>query len=240
MSELVKFLKDVSENRSSLLQAQNGETCEQLFRGKLKTYFVDMSASDDENILNFKKSIKNKILNKNGPSVIENTLYKNTQNGMYKDFFIAQPYGTQNYPDFLIFTIFRVFSIEIKYSTKKSVRPMWNSNLPKMDGIYFFGCYRLKQLTFFRGEDMLPFKERETLLNIWDMLEKKKKDWDKTFKRGIKTKEFENEYGFGPYIRKAYSQSKEFNKHATINLFDNPKKSQLENKVIEFVEEKDK
>ncbi len=240
MSKLVDFLKDVSADRNSLLRAKDGKNCEELFRGKLKTYFTDMSASNDKQIIKFKQKIKDIILSKNGPSVVENTLYSDTKNGMYEDFFIAQPYGSQNYPDFLIFTRFKVFSIEIKYSTKKAVKPMWNSNLPKMDGIYFFGCYQSRQLTFFRGEDILPSNERESLLKIWDYLDKKEKDWVNEFENSIKAKEFSNEYGFTPYIRKAYQQVKAFNSKAIIDYFNNPNKGSLEKKVIEFVESRDR
>ena len=117
---------------------------------------------------------------------------------------------------------------------------MWNSNLPKKDGIYFFGCYKLRQLTFFRGEDILPSKERESLLKIWDNLDKKKSAWDKEFKTSIKSKEFDNAYGFNPYIRKAYQQTKRFNKNAINDFFANPNKTSLEEKVIEFVDKTDK
>ncbi len=82
MSKLVDFLKDVSADRNSLLRAKDGKNCEELFRGKLKTYFTDMSASNDKQIIKFKQKIKDIILSKNGPSVVENTLYSDTKNGM--------------------------------------------------------------------------------------------------------------------------------------------------------------
>lgn len=240
MSKLVKFLKDVSANRTALLQARDGKSCEELFRGRLKTFFTDMTSSDDEKIIKFKKEIKKTVLTKNGNSVVDNTLYINTKNGMYEDFFIAQPYGSQNYPDFLIFTKFKVFAVEIKYSTKRATKPVWNSNLPKTDGIYFFGCYQLGQLTFFRGGDILSTKERESLLKIWDDLDKKKETWSKSFRNSIKTKDFDNAYGFEPYIRKAYQQSKNFNSSSIRDFFENPNKDSLERKVIEFITETDR
>ena len=240
MSKLVDFLNDVKANRTDFLQANSGKACEKLFRAKLVEFFKDMTKSTDKQILDFKQKIKKTILSKKTTNVADNTLYKETKNDNCKDFFISQPYGSQNYPDFLVFTEFKVFSVEIKYSAKKAVRPMWNSNLPKMDGIYFFGCRKLKELTFFRGEDILPSGERESLLKIWEDLEQKKKKWIKEFKASIKSKKFTNSYGFSPYIRKAYQQTKSFNKNATIDYFDNADKNNLEDKVIKFVENLDK
>ena len=240
MSKLIDFIKYVKANREELLQANDGDTCEQLFRNKLSIFFRDMTESSDQEIVTFKQDIKETILDKKATNVVDNTLYSETNNDTYKDFFVYQPYGTQNYPDFLVFTEFKVFSIEIKYSARKAVRPMWNSNLPKMDGIYFFGCYELQELTFFRGEDVLPSNERESLLRIWDDLEQAKEQWENEFKAFIETEEFNNSYGFKPYIRKAYEQTKTFNENAVTNFFENADRENLENKVVEFVENLDR
>lgn len=42
------------------------------------------------------------------------------------DFFVAQPFGSQNYPDFLIFTNKYIVLIEIKYSSDKAKKSTWN------------------------------------------------------------------------------------------------------------------
>ena len=245
MSKLVDFLNDVKVNRTAFLQANSGKACEELFRAKLSEFFTDftnMPEPPDQQILAFKQEIKKTILNKKTTNVVDNTLYSETKNDEYKDFFISQPYSSQDYPDFLVFTEFKVFPIEIKYSAKKAVRPMWNSNLPKMDGIYFFGCRKLKELTFFRGEDILPSNERKSLLKIWKYLKQAEKKWKKEFKDNIKAKKFDNSYGFKPYIRKAYQQTKtkSFNANAITDFFRNADREKLENKVVDFIEKLDK
>ena len=47
-------------------------------------------------------------------------------------------------------------------------------------------------------------------------------------------------YGFEPYIRKAYSQSKNNNKNAIIDFFENKNRSTLEENVFKFIENTDK
>lgn len=240
MSKLVDFLEDVSENRNDFLSAGDGKKCEALFSERLSKYFRDMTSSNDKNIIDFKEKIKEDVLNKECSNVLDNTLYKNnSDNESYKDFFISQPYGSQNYPDFIVVTEFKVFAVEIKYSAKEAAKPMWNSNLPKMDGIYIFGCKGLKQLTFFKGGDILSSEERKALIEIWDELEKKKKELVESFKEKVNNKKYENTFGFGPYLRKAYQQTQTFNDNAIINYFDNPNKSSLEKKAIDFVRKTD-
>ena len=117
---------------------------------------------------------------------------------------------------------------------------MWNSNLPKMDGIYFFGSYESKQLTFFRGEDVLPSEERKLLLEFWNELDEKEKEWTEKYRNKIESGEIKNAYGFEPYIRKAYEQTKHYNSDAITDFYSNSNKSDLEAKVIEFVENTDK
>jgi len=43
---------------------------------------------------------------------------------------------------------------------------MWNSNLPKLNGIYIFGCYEYKDVTFFCGKNILQEREIDILLEF--------------------------------------------------------------------------
>ena len=240
MSKLVDFLEDVKKNKKDFLDADDGEQCEKLFSERLSEYFADMTSTTDKSIRKFKKTIKDSVLNKERSNVVDNTLYSsNPENESYKNYFIYQPYGSQNYPDFLVVTEYKVFAVEIKYSAKSAPKPMWNSNLPKEDGIYIFGCKGLKKLIIFRGGDILPSKEREALLQIWKDLEKKKDELVLNFKNRIESEEFENAFGFEPYLRHAFQQTQTTNDDAIINYFDNPSKSSLEKKAIDFVRKTD-
>ncbi|MFV8489034.1 hypothetical protein [Mycoplasma sp. 31_09] len=80
--------------------------------------------------------LKGKVTSKNGIEVLKNS-FKNIRMD-----FIAQPFGSQNFPDFLIFCSDYIFSLEIKSNKNKNKvstpLPMWNSNLPKARAIYIY------------------------------------------------------------------------------------------------------
>ena len=67
----------------------------------------------------------------------------------FKPNYIAQPFGTQSYPDILILGNETVLCLELKSS--KTTRSVWNSGLPKVNGIYIFGSYVKKDVTFLEG-----------------------------------------------------------------------------------------
>ncbi|GAA7525521.1 hypothetical protein MMM114_01480 [Helicobacter pylori] len=92
--------------------------------------------------------------------------------------FLYQPFGSQNYPDFLVFICDYVVGIEIKFSKNdkgeknlQTSRPMWNSNLPKPNAIYVYGVANAN-ITFFKGSDILSYETREVLLKYFDTLDK--------------------------------------------------------------------
>ncbi|UBX98665.1 hypothetical protein [Mycoplasmopsis synoviae] len=76
-------------------------------------------------------TIKSKIENKNSIEIVENPFSKINHH------FIKQPYGSQSFPDFLVFTKNAIFPIEIK-SNINSNRPKWNSSLPRSQAIYIY------------------------------------------------------------------------------------------------------
>lgn len=237
LSEFLKYIID-DKNKKSLLNAPSGHDFEEKIKNNLKKFnFSQMRLDDDEEFKDFIQSIKNEIQDKLYSNIVENTLFKLTSNQMYKDCFVWQPYGSQDYPDFLVITEKYVFPIEIKFSTNSGGKPMWNSNLPKKDGIYIFGRYKNPDLTLFRGEDVLPDDERASIIKIWNDLESTKDNWERDFERSINNGEFINEYGFHPYIRKAYEQGLQFNKNATLDFFDNKKRDDLEKAAIKFIKD---
>ena len=241
MSKLSNFFKKLLKEKTKLTNSSSGKNFEdKLILMLKKSGFNMVSIGDDKIIDSYLLKIKPNIQKKLDNKIINNTLYSDTQNIAYKDFFIWQPYGTQNFPDFLVFTEFKIFTIESKYSTKNQNKPLWNSNLPKKDSLYIFGCYEKRDITFFRGEDILPEKERKIISKIWDETDMIYKTWEKLFEEKLKTSEIKNEYGFSPYIRKAYQQTKAKNENAILDFFNNTNRSNIEKQTISFIDDNDK
>lgn len=78
--------------------------------------------------------------------------------------YIAQPSGSQGFPDFLIRDFNdRYVAIECK-SGKKAAAPMWNDNVPMEDAIYILSAGDINQTTIFMGKDVLSDLERELMI----------------------------------------------------------------------------
>ncbi|PUD75994.1 hypothetical protein C2R50_03665 [Helicobacter pylori] len=164
---------------------------------------------------------------------ISNTFSMNNQNLVIYDLY--QPFGSQNYPDFLVFIFDHVVGIEIKFSKNdkgeknlQTSRPMWNSNLPKPNAIYLYGVANA-DITFFKGSDILSYETREVLLKYFDTLDKD----EESLKSALK--DLENPFGFAPYIRKAYEHKKEFSNHHQIESFFSCNHILREQNVLEFL-----
>ena len=114
---------------------------------------------------------------------------------------------------------------------------MWNSNLPKQNGLYIFGSSALREVVFFRGEDVLPENERKILLNVWNQFDLT--NWHNDFCQKIQNGEIENKFGFYPYIRKAYTHTTQCNSNANLNFFDDTVIKELESKLLTFLKEKE-
>ena len=116
---------------------------------------------------------------------------------------------------------------------------MWNSNLPKKDAIYIFGSYGKKDITYFRGEDILPEKERKFISKIWDDTETAYEKWKKEYADKLASGEIVNTFGFEPYVRKAYQQKKK-DDNTKMDFLNNPSRADFETKLKEFIKENDK
>jgi hypothetical protein len=167
------------------------------------------------------KSINNHLNDKLGEDFIN--LPANTLNSCY----IYQPRGSQEFPDFLIFTKKKVIPLEIKYSGKKQSSPIWNSNIPKANAFYIFGSYGLSDITFFRGNDVLTSKHRKSLYSFFDSL----KSVQDKFRKSMPVLDLTNR-GFSPYIRAAFEQ-KNHKRTVCINFFSHPDRSVVERRAIE-------
>lgn len=116
--------------------------------------------------------------------------------------FIYQPFGSQEFPDFLIFTDKKIIPLEIKFSADKQSKPMWNSNVPKANAFYVFGSYGKKDLTFFCGKDVLSEKHRASLYTFFSQI----RTVQNNVRRTMPKLDITNR-GFTPYIRAAYDQT---------------------------------
>lgn len=233
---LNEVFSDIKKNYKSMLGSTKGSDFEQQICTKLKSFgFTQSTVKTDKILKEYIADIKTSILSKDKDTLLKNTLKDKVKGNQYINFFVCQPYGSQNFPDFLVFTNNSIFSIESKFGKNNTTKPVWNSNLPKKQGIYIFGSFGKKDVTFFMGKDVLTDKERELLLNIWNETDKSFKDWKTENKKLYKSKTIDNKHGFVPYIRKAYDQNKTINKNAYLDYFNNPDRKDYEESVIDFI-----
>ena len=154
------------------------------------------------------------------------TYEKNTTE--FRRHFIFQPYGSQDYPDLLIFDGARLHAVEIKFSKGKQGRPMWNSGAPRPTGIYIFGAYGRGDLTFFMGGSVLAPEDAQEMHDEWDRVQ----DEVRLFNTRQTRKQ---PYGFHLYARKAFDQNKSLNPDAITDFFANPHRESLEDEVIAYL-----
>ncbi|MGL4647257.1 MAG: hypothetical protein ACRCVI_00840 [Mycoplasmoidaceae bacterium] len=222
---LHRVFLEIKENKQKYCIAINGESFEDSFKKLLREYEFTAILKQDQlkeiierEMLSQKeakaiwKDLKIKILEKNSSDLISNPFKK------IQCDYIHQPNGSQNYPDFIVFFKSKVIPIEIKYSKSSkrivnlnSKKPMWNSNLPKPNGIYIYGVSNF-DVTFFKGEDVLNYDTRNLLINFFNELNAGEKIFEE------KLSKLDNPFGFYPYIRRAYQQNNKF------STFKNEKK----------------
>lgn len=233
MSKILSNLfKDIQSNPEKWHQAKKGSDFEDLLEMELKKVgLTNIIDKDEKN--RFLTSIKGQILDKLSEKNVLNPLRE--QKG-YTNCFISQPFGSQNYPDFFIFGEKFVVPIEVKYSKSKSINPVWNSNLPKANGVYIFGSYGHRDITFFRGNDVLPQEERELLIDFFekDIIPQQQKFRDKLKKKFEKT-DLKFSRGFDVYVRRAYNQDQQINTQAELNFFTAKDRRQIEDKLIKYL-----
>ncbi|WP_295295974.1 type II restriction endonuclease [uncultured Brachyspira sp.] len=224
---------DIINNKKEWLKSKKGNEFEDRFETSLKRYGFNRRAKEDiDNILS---SIKKNILDKKSDSLIDNT-YALEDRSM-EHCFVCQPYGSQEFPDFLIFASKKIIPIEIKYSSGKSSKPMWNSNLPKANAIYIFGSYKLSDVTFFLGRDVLSMEERIELIGFFESNAKRlEEEFRKEMRNKLNNTNYKFDRGFDVYIRIAYEQNKNINKEANIDYFSHKDRIKCEENVIEFCE----
>ncbi|WQU08640.1 type II restriction endonuclease [Helicobacter pylori] len=237
---LEKVFQEITNKRKFFASSSTGEQFENQFRNELKKHFSEINGDLTEELSHIEEKpnkeiktafnqLKKQVLEKNHPHTLKNPFSN------LKSHFLYQPFGSQNYPDFLIFIFDHVVGIEIKFSKNdkgeknlQTSRPMWNSNLPKPNAIYVYGVANAN-ITFFKGSDILSYETREVLLKYFDTLDKD----EESLKNALK--DLENPFGFAPYIRKAYEHKKEFSNHHQIESFFSHNHILREQNVLKFL-----
>ena len=118
-----------------------------------------------------------------------------------------------------------VLCLELKSS--KGTKPVWNSGLPKANGLYVFGSYVKKDITFFRGCDILNDEDRKRLSEFFENAMKNAESFNQEYMSN-------QEFGFGVYARKMYQNQQTHNPEAIINFFQNHRRYDLERQVLEY------
>jgi len=233
---MVNIFKDILINKDGWLQSKTGNDFEDRFETSLKQNgYNRLLVKDYRNKKNKMLSdIKEKVLDKEGTHFMENTF----TSGDLKKAFFRNPYGSQEYPDFLVLTEKFIIPIEIKYSSGKSSCPMWNSNLPKSNGFYIFGSYGNKDVTFFNGEYVLPSNERAVLLEFHKKYVKPlEEEFKEYIKREADSGHLTFKRGFNVYARCAFEQNKVSNRGAQTNYFTAYDRDSVEQKTLALLEE---
>jgi len=143
-----------------------------------------------------------------------------------KQTFIYQPYGSQQFPDLIIFTDKKVVPLEIKFSAKSQSKPIWNSNVPRANAFYVFGSYGLRDVTFFCGNDILASKHRKFLYGFFNNI----RALQDKIRIDMPALDITNR-GFTPYIRAAFDQRKHKLSVKT-SFFAHPNRKRVENLAI--------
>lgn len=223
MAKLHDLFTDIQAQCKSYLGGQQGKEFEDRIETNLKKIGFTRVLPRDFKKNEYQK-LKKEVLDKESDVGIPNTYTS------LKSHFLNNPFGSQRYPDFLVFEGEKIISVEVKFSSQNQKKPVWNSGLPRPNGIYIFGSYKHMDATFFRGCDVLNLSEVNKLHRFFDNDLRK---LQKTFN----SREMEKQpYGFQTYVRKAFDQTKTPNSDAIINFFTNPNRKKLESNVLNYLD----
>jgi hypothetical protein len=163
MNDLIKgvvhFLKEIRNipKISKMRGASIGDDVDRVFLSSMKTHTNAQLISDHE----WKnKYIKSFDMDKNSGCCSISTLIE-------KPLLVDKPFGSQNFPDFVLLYGHRGLPIEIKTSNAEKI--VWNTGLPRSEGIYIFNGIPIKSsvekvsTTFFMGSDVIIEEELKLL-----------------------------------------------------------------------------
>ena len=142
--------------------------------------------------------------------------------------YVTQSYESQQYPDFLAFDEKRIVPIEVKFSAKTQGKPVWNAGLPRDGGLYIFGAYGRRDITFFLERDVVTAKEAKALHRFFDDLKAQADAFNASSMK-------KQRYGFTAYSRMAFDQQQKHNPNAVLDFFTNPHRNELEHSALVFL-----
>lgn len=226
MASLKDLFRDLQTNKMSYLVASKGSDFEErIHEGLNRQGYSRIVKSDLDPLQPHSFSVlKAAVTNKTSADVPTNP-YESS----HRKHFLVQPYGSQNYPDVLVLHDNLVVMIEIKFKKTNSGLPVWNSGLPRPNGIYIYGSLGRSNITFFRGEDIVSAEDAKLLHALFDIeLKAREREFNQQVLAG-------HPYGFSVYVRKAFDQGKQYNDAAIVDFFTNPDREWLEANVIAHV-----
>jgi len=120
------------------------------------------------------------------------------------DFYIKEPNGAQNPPDFRIFSKGESLDIECK-SCQKGYKPMWNASYPDTNSIYVYTNKTDNETILFTGEEVITEKVRM----IYEKYKRLNKELHQQINEELKAlSEEENPYGMQVYARNMFVQKR--------------------------------
>lgn len=128
------ILKHMKSHPDDYLRGHTGSDFEQRIESKLRSRRYTKILREDfagEAGRRAWKQIKQNVLEKTTDAPVANTT-------KFRQNFLMVPYGSQNYPDIILFENQFIVPFELKFS-RSATKPVWNSGLPRSNGIYIFG-----------------------------------------------------------------------------------------------------
>lgn len=236
MPKLSNVIEELLTNKNNYLKAPDGKSFEDRIISSLRNKGFDRIIKEDDKLLEiFLKENKRKILDPLSSNIIYNTLIE--KGPQYANRFIYQPFGSQNFPDILVFTEKAVIPIEDKFSSGYVTHPTWNGNLPKANSIYIFGSYGLQDITVFKGDDVLSQVERKELVEFFSTTKELELKFKNEMQAAFESKDIELKRGFSVYVRKAFNQQQTINPNAELNYFTATDRLTCEQNVITYLKE---
>ena len=221
MSDLVQLFTHLQGNRNYYLGATTGAQFEDRIKARLDSIGFNRAIQSD-----FTSAAMEQIKNDAGGHFHDEQINNPTNRRRH---YLYQPFGSQAYPDFIVFDDNRLVCIEIKFSTGSTRKPVWNSGLPRQHGIYVFGSRGIPDITFFLGRGVLSEEEARKMHRFFD-------DDLRQLQHEFNASMDDQSYGFRVYVRKAFEQSRQSNQDAVLDFFNNPQRDTLEHSVINFLE----
>ncbi|APJ38692.1 hypothetical protein [Mycoplasmopsis pullorum] len=200
-----------------------------------------MLSLENKEFIEITKELRKNILDKEMIEFIKNPFkqYFNSNSNIH--LYIKEPFGSQNFPDFLIFTKNYIFPLEIKFSNKVNslTTPKWNSNIPKGNSIYLF-ANREKTNTplLFFGNDYISNEIRNKMIKHFANFKEKQK-LEKLLRDIQRMNNPYNPFGIYPKIRTDFLSSRQFifGNDENLNIFDFAKKMKWVDNVFNTLQE---